>query len=65
MDYTVDPPDGFVARLYTITGAARVLGLDRATVRYLVNDGTIATRTIGKRRYIPRSELVKFQDHNA
>jgi excisionase family DNA binding protein len=56
-DLTIGPP-----RLYNLTQAALALGLTRATVRVLVEDGTLPHILIRRRRYIRRATLEAFAD---
>ena len=56
-DLTIGPP-----RLYNVSQAAEALGLDRHTVRALMDAGTLKSLKIGARRYVKRAELERFAD---
>lgn len=45
---------------YSITKAAKVLGLDRGTVNRAVKQGQIKTVEIGKRKLIPQKEIERL-----
>jgi excisionase family DNA binding protein len=45
---------------YSIDGAAEALGLGRTSIYGLINSGKLRNVTVGARRLIPRSELVKL-----
>ena len=47
-----------------ITDAARILNVSRFTVARLARDGTIPTIIVGKRRMIPKAELLDWIKRN-
>ena len=53
--------------LVTRAEAARALGLSLRAIDYLLAGGKLATRKVGRRRLIPRSELERFarRDHES
>ncbi len=50
--------------LITLQEAAAALGLSLRGVDYLLAQGRLATRKIGRRRLIPRTELERFARHD-
>jgi excisionase family DNA binding protein len=48
--------------LYTVTAAARRLGVSRTTLHKLLDSGDIGYRRVGSDRRIPDAELVAFAE---
>ena len=49
-------------KLYSISAAARALGLGKDAMYKLIADGIIGFIELGKRKKIPYQELVRFQN---
>ena len=54
-----------IALLYSRQDAATILGISVRAIDYLVTTQQLTTRSIGRRRLIPRSDLDRFarRDH--
>lgn len=51
-------------RLYSLSQAARKLGLGRDTLKNLIDQGKLGTITILKRKKVPEEELQRFLTQN-
>lgn len=51
-------------KLYSVSKAAKVLAIGKDTMYRLISEGNVGYITIGKRKKIPVSELVRFQNES-